>query len=55
MARGRGAAVLDACIVTQETHVGPGSQKINIPNVCQAFGVRCINTFEMLTELKAQF
>lgn len=49
------AAVHEACVVTQETHVGPGSKKVKVPNVCEAFGVRCINTFEMLGELRARF
>ncbi len=49
------AAVHGACVVTQETHVGPGAKKVKIPNVCGEFSVRCINTFEMLSELEARF
>jgi hypothetical protein len=49
------ADVRQACVVTQETHVGPGAKKVKIPNVCEAFGVRCIHTFEMLGELNARF
>lgn len=49
------ASVLGGCVVTQETQVGPGAKKVKIPNVCEAFDVPCVNTFEMLAELKARF
>ncbi len=38
-------------IVTYETSVGQGSTKIKIPDVCKAFGVRCISINEALREL----
>jgi hypothetical protein len=49
------ASVRGAVVVTQEKSVGPTSKKIKIPNVCQSFDVRCINTFELLRDLGAVF
>lgn len=42
-------------VVTQEQLAGPGTKKIKIPNVCNALGVDCCSTFEMLSELNATF
>ncbi len=47
------ASVLNATVVTQERAVPSSSKKIKIPNVCQAFGVICINTFAMNDEVNA--
>jgi len=43
-------------LVTHEKKVGPGSKKVKIPNVCHHFdpSVRCINTFQLMRELKAR-
>lgn len=49
------AAVSGGTVVTQEQPVGVGSKKVKIPNVCQQFGVACMNTFDLLAELKATF
>ena len=38
-------------VVTQETRVPAKSTKVKIPNVCDEFGVRWINTYQMLREL----
>lgn len=42
-------------VVTQEALVGPGSKKIKIPNVCDAYNVGWCNTFEMLERMGARF
>jgi hypothetical protein len=39
-------------VVTREKLVGSNSLKAKIPNICAKFGVRSIDTFEMLRELK---
>ena len=49
------AKVLGRKVVTQETPGGANTRKVKIPDVCAAMGVECINSFEMLDELKAQF
>ena len=38
-------------VVSLEGRDPPNSQKVKIPNVCDGFGVRCVNTYEMLREL----
>jgi uncharacterized protein DUF4411 len=38
-------------VVTQETHQPDARNRVKIPNVCIEFGVDCVNTFEMLTDL----
>ena len=35
-------------VVTHESHAGPGSKKVKIPNVCEAFGVRYIKIYDLL-------
>lgn len=40
-------------VVTNETYNKDIESKIPIPNVCEAFGIQYINTFEMLRKLKA--
>ncbi len=39
-------------IVTHEVLDPQSRKKVPIPNVCQAVGINCVNTFEMLRELK---
>ena len=41
-------------VVTQES-ARSRKNKVKIPTICKAFGVRCINTYTMLDELKARF
>ena len=49
------AKVIGAIIVTHESFVSPNTKKVKVPNICQQFGVPCINTFQFLRELKARF
>lgn len=49
------AKVLEATVVTQERKAGLNSKKIKIPNICSDFGVKFIDTFEMLRRLNAKF
>ncbi len=42
-------------IVTQEVPAPDAKRKVPIPNVCQAFEVPFVNTFEMLRSLGVQF
>ena len=45
-------AVADgSAVVTLETEVPANSQKVKIPNVCNQFNARHINTYQMLREL----
>jgi len=39
-------------VVTNETYNKEIRRKIQIPNVCEAFGIEYMNTFEMLRKLK---
>lgn len=41
-------------VVTHEK-AEPISQKVKIPDVCQALGVECRDTFYVLSQLKARF
>jgi hypothetical protein len=45
----------DFVIVTQERYDPYIKRSVKIPNICQAFSVRCVNIFEMLIALKAKF
>ena len=45
----------DAVVVTHEQFNPQTRKKILIPNVCKQFGVSCINTFDLLRKLKAEF
>jgi hypothetical protein len=38
-------------VVTQEQLSGDAKRRVPIPNICNAFGVRYVDTFEMLREL----
>lgn len=49
------AKVLKCKVVTQEVSGGAGTRKVKIPDVCNAAGVECINTFAMTDELRAVF
>lgn len=50
------AASLDGgTVVTHETPVPADSTKVKIPNICSAFEVPCITTFELLNRLEARF
>ena len=42
-------------IVTHEVYSGDIKRKIPIPNVCRAFNISYINTFEMLRRLSIKF
>ena len=42
-------------LVTHEEYAPDAEKKVPIPNVCIEFGVKYINTFEMLQELSIQF
>jgi hypothetical protein len=42
-------------VVTQEVPAPDARRKVPIPNVCQAFDVPFVNTFEMLRALGVQF
>jgi hypothetical protein len=42
-------------VVTKESFTRPDAQKARIPDVCDCFNVKCIDTLEMLKQLKAKF
>lgn len=44
----------DGVVVTQESDKSKGS-KVKIPTVCKVLGVRCMNTYQMLAALGANF
>ena len=44
-----------AVVVTQEVLTPDARKRVPIPNVCQQFNVRYLNTFEMLRQLGVQF
>ena len=49
-------AIVNNCIlVTHEVYAANARNKVKIPNVCRAFKVQTINTFNMLRELDAHF
>jgi hypothetical protein len=45
----------DAAVVTHEALNPQVKKKILIPNVCEHFNVRYVNTFDLLLTLKAEF
>ncbi len=49
------AEVHKCVVVTQETSSPESKSIIKLPDVCNQFGVECMNTFEMLNELGVQF
>ena len=47
---------IGAVLVTHEARKAPvDTTKVKIPNICDALGVRCISTFELLRTLEARF
>lgn len=44
-----------ATVVTQEVYKSDIKRAIPIPNVCNAFGIPYVNTFELLRQLGAEF
>ncbi len=49
------AREIGAVVVTHEVLVPDTSKKIKIPNVCKAFDVDYVNTFQLLQDLRARF
>jgi hypothetical protein len=49
------AMASDATVVTQEVFNLQIKKKFLIPNVCAHFNISCMNTFDLLNKLKAQF
>ncbi|RLJ18886.1 hypothetical protein DJ030_10915 [bacterium endosymbiont of Escarpia laminata] len=49
------AQVSGMTIVTQEVYNADIKKKFLIPNICHTFDVPCINTFELLLILEAEF
>ena len=45
------ASARERVVVTQEVLKPDTRRKVPIPNVCEAFGVRYVNTFQMMREL----
>ena len=49
------AKVNNAVVVTHEVFRRDRDDKVPLPNVCQQFGVKCCDTFEMLHTLEVRF
>lgn len=49
------ALATSSIIVTHEQHNPDAKKKILIPNICTHFNVKWMDTFDLLTELKAKF
>ncbi|WGG51121.1 DUF4411 family protein [Rugamonas sp. DEMB1] len=49
------AMATGATVVTHESYNPEKKKKFLIPNVCEAFGVTWMNTFDMLYKLEARF
>jgi len=45
----------NSTVVTHESLVGPESKKVKIPNICNQFDVKYINSYDMLRTLNARF
>ena len=45
----------NAIVVTLETYQPDVRRRVPLPNVCEQFGVPCVDTFEMLRELGVRF
>lgn len=45
----------NCCVVTRENKETSNTKRIKIPNVCENMGVRWINDFELIEELKIRF
>ena len=42
-------------VVTEETSAPFSKKNIKLPDVCNSFGIKCINFISMLRELKVTF
>lgn len=42
-------------VVTHEKHRENRTGRVPIPNLCHAFEVKCVNTFDMLAQMKVRF
>ncbi len=42
-------------VVTFEKDEPDSVRKIKIPTVCKQFGIKCVNVYQMLSDLKAKF
>ena len=49
------ATIHGAVVVTNEVSAPESKNSVKLPDLCHDFHVRCINTFEMLSELGAHF
>lgn len=49
------AKKLDATVVTLEVLVLANAKQVKIPNVCVKYGLKYINTYQMLRDLHARF
>lgn len=49
------AIAYDFVVVTHEEGRSTSKKVIKIPDVCAEYGVKCINTFDLLEELKVRF
>ena len=49
------AVTMGATVVTHEALVPENSKKVKIPNICKAFSVEYINTYQLLLKLEANF
>jgi hypothetical protein len=47
--------VSGATVVTQEREAPQATSSVKIPDVCRAFEVPCVNTFDLLRTRGAQF
>lgn len=47
------AMATNGVVVTQESEKTKKT-KVKVPTVCKEFGIKCINTYEMLAQLKAR-
>ncbi len=45
----------DAVVVTNEVSAPEARRKVPLPDLCGQFGIRCVNTFEMLRDLGVKF
>jgi len=49
------SCVTGAQLVTHERKVAENSKDVKIPNICEAFGVTYLSTFQLLQQLNAKF
>ncbi|ACJ00503.1 DUF4411 family protein [Rhodospirillum centenum] len=49
------AGAIGATVVTQEKYQAGAQRRVPLPNICQAFGVPYIDTFELLKQGAAKF